>query len=238
VTFRWYVEGSIVDGVTVNVLEPQYFRKGERVEAEVVPTDGTNLGVPYRTAAVTIRNAPPVVASASLRPVPAFAGDTIRVAAAASDNDNDSVSFEYQWMVNNRTVANEGDSLNTSGLKKGDGISVMVTPYDGEDRGAPGQSTVVFLSNRPPEITSEPPSSLQQGEFVYQATAKDADGDPVTFGLVNAPEGMTIDPRSGMIRWSPSRDISGRVEMQVRISVDDGDSGVSYQEFSLGLELK
>lgn len=238
VTCRWYVGGAVVEGVTGNMLDPQYFRKGERVEVEVIPTDGARMGVPYRTPAVTVRNTPPVADSVLLRPVPAFAGDTITAAATASDGDNDSVSFEYQWYVNNSPVPNTSAELRTEGLKKKDGISVTATPYDGDDRGTPAQSTVVFLSNRNPEITSTPPAALQNGMFTYQVAAKDPDGDPISFSLVSAPSGMTIDPRTGLVRWEPPRDVSGRVDMQVRIAADDGDGGMSYQEFGLGLEMK
>ena len=238
VTFRWYVAGALVDDVAGNVLSPERFRKGDSVEAEVVPTDGTRFGTPYRTPPVTVLNTPPVVSSAVLRPVPAFAGDIITAVGTASDRDNDTVTFEYQWMVNNRTVPVEGDRFDTASLKKMDGVSVMVTPYDGEDRGAPVQSTVVFLSNHNPDIISTPASGVSSGVYTYQVVAKDPDGDPVTFSLVSAPEGMTIDQRSGLIRWEPPSDVSGRVDMTVKIAADDGDGGVSYQQFSLGLEMR
>ena len=235
--YRWYVDGSLVDDVTGNVLTPDRFRKGERVEVEVVPTDGTRMGAPYRTAPLVVKNSPPVASSVVLRPVPAFAGDVISADATATDRDNDTVSFEYQWLVNNSTVPAAEESYNTANLKKKDGISVTVTPYDGEDRGAPMQSSVLFLSNHNPEIVSTPASGLQNGIYTYQVIAKDPDGDPVTFSLSSAPEGMTIDPRSGLIRWEP-RDVSGRVEMTVKVAADDGDGGVSYQEFTLTLEMR
>ena len=237
VAYRWYDDGVVLEGVTGNVLTPDRFRKGERIEAEVIPTDGTRTGTPFRTPAVVIKNTPPVASSVVLRPVPAFVGDVIKAMGTASDRDNDTVTFEYQWMVNNSTVPNQTDSLDTSGLKKRDGISVMATPYDGEERGAPVQSSVVFLSNRNPDIVSAPSSNMQGGVYTYQVIAKDSDGDQLTYGLVTAPEGMTIDARSGLIRWEP-RVGSGSVEMTVKVSVDDGDGGMAYQEFRLTLELR
>lgn len=238
VVFRWYVDGSPVEGATGDVLEKRYFQKGSSVEAEVIPTDGTNLGTPYRTKAMVVRNAPPVVTAASFQPVPAFAGDTITVAVESSDPDGDAVTYQYKWKVNNADVPGGTAELNTASLKKKEGIMVTVTPFDGEDQGAPFQSTVLFLSNRSPEITSVPPTSVTGGMFVYQVVAKDPDGDPIAFSLENAPAGMTIDSRSGRITWQAPQGQSGRVEMQVRIAADDGDGGVGYQEFTLGTELK
>jgi hypothetical protein len=237
VVYRWYSDGVPLEGVTGNVLTPDRYRKGERIEVEVIPTDGTRMGIPFRTPSLVIKNTPPVASSVVLRPVPAFVGDVVKAMGTASDRDNDTVTFEYQWMVNNSIVPGQADSLDTSGLKKRDGISVMATPYDGEERGAPVQSTVVFLSNRNPEIISAPSSNIQGGVYTYQMAAKDADGDPLTYALVTAPDGMTIDARTGLIRWEPPT-ASGPVEMAVKISVDDGDGGMAFQEFRLTLELR
>jgi hypothetical protein len=236
--FKWYVDGTIVDGVDVNVLEPNNFRKGSKVEAEVIPTSGKRLGSPFRTKAVIIKNAPPIVTSASLRPVPAFAGDTISVSAEATDRDGDTISYEIQWLVNSASAAgNEQGQLNTAGLKKKDRISAMVTPFDGEERGTPYPTNYLALSNQSPDITSVPPSSLQNGVFVYQVTANDPDGDPVTFSLVAAPPGMTIDKSSGLIKWDPPA-VQSKQQVTVKIAADDGDGGVAYQEFSINLEMR
>ena len=41
------------------------------------------------------------------------------------------------------------------------------------------------------------------GEYGYPVRAVDADGDPITFSLIEAPAGATIDPASGAIAWQP-----------------------------------
>ena len=102
---KWYVDGTAVDGVKGNVLEPQNFRKGSKVEAEVTPSDGKRQGTPFRAKAVVVKNTPPVVNSAALKPVPAFVGSVISVSADGTDRDGDTVTFEVQWMVNNAIVA-------------------------------------------------------------------------------------------------------------------------------------
>lgn len=234
--FRWYVDGTPVNDVSGNVLSSDRFKKGDTVEVEVAFIDGERTGVSLRSAPLTIRNSPPAVGSAALRPVPAFAGDVVSVVAEANDRDGDDVTFEYEWMVNNRTIENHGDRLETSGMKKHDGIMVMVTPADGEDRGASVQSAVLFLSNRNPEIVSTPATGVEN-IYTYQVIARDQDGDSLTYSLESAPAGMTIDARSGMVRWEAGT-ISGRMDTTVKIAVDDGDGGVSYQQFSLGAEMR
>lgn len=235
---KWYVDGNAVDGVNGVALEPQNFRKGSKVEAEITPTDGKRMGVPFRAKAVIVKNTPPVVTSASLRPVPAFAGDAVSVAAEGTDRDGDTVIFEVQWMVNSAGVAgNDKGQLDTTGLKKKDRIAAMVTPYDGEDRGTPYPSSYLSLSNRSPDITSVPPSGLQDGIYVYPVAAKDLDGDTVTFSLVAAPAGMTIDRSAGVLRWQPPAG-EPRQQFTVKIAADDGDGGVAYQEFSMSLDMR
>lgn len=234
----WYVDGNPVDGVKGNLLETQNFRKGSKVEAEITPTDGKRMGTPFRAKPVIVRNTPPVVNSATLRPVPAFAGDVISIAAEGSDRDGDTVTFEVQWLVNNANMTgNDKGQLDTTGLKKKDSIAAMVTPYDGEDRGTPYSSSYLSISNRNPDITSVPPETLQDGVYVYTVVAKDLDGDTVTYSLVTAPAGMTIDKNSGAIRWQPPVG-EPRQQLSVKIAADDGDGGMAYQEFSMNLEMR
>jgi hypothetical protein len=71
--------------------------------------------------------------------------------------------------------------------------------------------------------------------YVYQVTAKDPDGDPLTYRLDRFPKGMTIDGSSGLIRWEPEKGqmFTGRNEVVVSVTVDDGDGGTDTQEFTL-----
>ena len=237
-TFKWYVDGTAVDGVNTNVLEPERFRKGSKVEAEVIATDGTRMGPPFRTRPVTIKNSPPAVTSANIQPVPAFAGDVLSVSASGSDRDNDTVKFEVQWLVNGASAAgNEQGQLSTAGMKKKDRITAMVTPFDGEDHGTPEPTNYLVLSNRNPDITSAPPSGLQNGTLTYQVVAKDEDGDTITYSLVAGPPGMTIDKNTGLIKWDAPI-VQAKEQITVKIAADDGDGGVVYQEFSMTLEMR
>lgn len=234
----WYVDGNAVEDVKGIVLEPGNFKKGSRVEAEILPTDGKRTGAPFRTNPVIVKNTPPAITSASLRPVPAFAGDVLFVEATGSDKDNDAVTFDVQWTVNNANVSgNEKGQLDTSGLKKKDRITALVTPFDGEDRGPMLPTNYITLSNRNPDITSQPPSVLQDGMYVYQVIAKDLDGDALTYSLLAAPAGMTIDGNSGLVRWQPPVG-EKQQQLSVKLSADDGDGGVVYQEFTINVEMR
>ncbi len=115
-------------------------------------------------------------------------------------------------------------------------IAVTVTPSDGEAAGKPVISEIIALMNSAPQITSTPPTAVENGVYSYQVTASDPDGDRLVYSLDKAPQGMTIDAGSGLIRWEPQAQGAGRQEIPVKIKVDDNDGGTVFQEYSLFLE--
>jgi hypothetical protein len=59
--------------------------------------------------------------------------------------------------------------------------------------------------NDPPIITSIPPTTAARGQtYYYNATAIDGDNDTLTFSLPTAPDTMTVGPRTGIIKWTPT----------------------------------
>lgn len=58
------------------------------------------------------------------------------------------------------------------------------------------------VNNRPPEIISEPVTTAFAGnEYQYDVEAIDPDDDPLSYSLVDSPDGMTIDPDTGLVVW-------------------------------------
>jgi hypothetical protein len=57
----------------------------------------------------------------------------------------------------------------------------------------------------PPDILSIPTTTFARVGYVwwYNVNARDPNGEPVTYALAQAPEGMTMDPASGFIQWTP-----------------------------------
>ena len=67
--------------------------------------------------------------------------------------------------------------------------------------------------------------------YAYAVRAVDPDGDPLLFRLAVQPDGMTIDQRTGLVRWTPSADDDG--PHTVRIVVEDGQGGIDSQTYTL-----
>lgn len=178
-------------------------------------------------------NTPSEVVALRLVPRLVTPGTPVKVEARGEDREGDRVTFFYQWYRNDEPVDGATtDTLDTTGFKKGDIVWAVVTPYDGWVKGVPISSPRLVIANSPPEITSFPPVEADSGVYVYQVEARDPDGDPLTFSVEGAPEGMTIDPETGLLRW-PFEGETGTYSL--RIIVSDGDA-VAFQSFTVGLE--
>ena len=81
-----------------------------------------------------------------------------------------------------------------------------------------------------PRITSSPVSHATYGQpYVYQVEAEDPDQDTLTYTLLKGPDGMRLDPFSGLIEWTPTADQGARFGVVVR--VNDGRCGADTQRF-------
>jgi RHS repeat-associated protein len=89
------------------------------------------------------------------------------------------------------------------------------------------------FENHPPEITSTPITAAQiDVPYAYDVEATDADGDLLLFGLVVAPDNMSIGELSGEINWTPNQlGVFG-----VEILVSDGNGGTAHQQWDIHVQ--
>ncbi|MDY7002799.1 MAG: Ig-like domain-containing protein [Cyanobacteriota bacterium] len=93
-------------------------------------------------------------------------------------------------------------------------------------------SVVEGRPNRSPVWGSLPVVDASvNGDYVYDAVATDADGDVLSFSLVEAPEGMEVDEETGVVSWVPVGEQVGVEGVVLRVS--DGNGGVAEQEFGI-----
>lgn len=90
-------------------------------------------------------------------------------------------------------------------------------------------------SNSHPTVTSTPPTSATEGQpYTYDVGASDPDStDALTYSLTTAPTGMSIDPASGLIEWTPAA--SHVPSVQVVVQVLDGKGGSATQSFTINV---
>ncbi|MBD0255604.1 MAG: hypothetical protein ICV83_07780 [Cytophagales bacterium] len=86
--------------------------------------------------------------------------------------------------------------------------------------------TPVGITNRAPVLAEMDPSlGLSAGEtLTLTASATDADGDALTYSLVNPPAGAAINPTTGVFTWPHLR--AGNFVITIKVT-DDGDPAFS-----------
>ena len=90
-----------------------------------------------------------------------------------------------------------------------------------------GRST----NGQAPRITSTPPSTATVGvPFNYQVTANGL--TPMLYALSSGPEGMTLDTRTGVVRWTPA----GEGTESVTIVVSNI-AGSDVQSFDIAVDV-
>ncbi len=101
----------------------------------------------------------------------------------------------------------------------------------------PGAFTVAAASptNSNPTITSAPITIAAEGQsYSYDVNATDPDaGDTLTYSLIQPPAGMSIDPGTGLITWTPTADQTGPIAVTVR--VNDSTTGAAQQAFEINV---
>ena len=87
--------------------------------------------------------------------------------------------------------------------------------------------------NNPPKITSTPVTMVNEKKnYVYQVTATDADGDVLTFSLLQAPDFLKINSVTGLISGTAPEVLKDTV-FGVKVQVSDGKGGIATQSYVL-----
>lgn len=127
--------------------------------------------------------------------------------ARATDPDHDAITYSLTQFPSGMTIASSGLVTWTPAADAPSTVSVSVLARD--DRGAEATQTFSLRvttseQNSAPAITSIPPNRGVVGQLVdYDPVAVDADGDALRWSLTLAPRGMSIDPDTGALRWTP-----------------------------------
>ncbi len=220
---EWKVNENPVPGQRADSFSTEGFRKGTSVRARV------KVGEREVTSnTVTLVNTPPEIRSVRIVPDVIRPGDSIGVEVAGNDPDGDDLMFEYRWEKNGQPAGTE--SRMEGALHRNDVVSVRITPFDGEVR---GKFLVIRreVKNYPPSIDGVFDARLADGVYTCKVRATDGDNDPLTYALIEAPPGMTIDPGTGALSWTVADRFIGKAS--VTVSVTDGHGGEASYPMSL-----
>ena len=179
-----------------------------------------------------VSNAPPEITS--IPTGPAIAGELYSYGVHAFDPNGDALTYSVDSTAEGNGVQIDPVTGLLTWIPSAAGsYPITISVSDGTDTATQNFTLPVVTptpGNAYPVISSTPTGPAIANEvYQYQVIASDVDEDALTFGLVSPPAGMTIDSETGLLSWTPTSVGS----YPVTISVDDGNGGVTTQEFTL-----
>ncbi|MGA1841632.1 MAG: PKD domain-containing protein [bacterium] len=153
----------------------------------------------------------------------------------ATDEDDTELTFSLDASPDGMTIGTDSGliSWTPSAIQAGSHtVKVRVTDPTGAFVIQDYVIEVAEALNAPPVVTLSPVVTGVEGEpYVYDIEVVDPEGDTITFNLITAPEGMTIQSDTGLVEWVPAADQSGVHDVLIRI--DDGRGGIVDHGFTI-----
>lgn len=179
-------------------------------------------------------NTPPTISGTPATVVLQNSG--YQFAPTAEDVDGDSLTFS----ITNRP-AWAGFNTSTGALvgtptanNVGSYANIVISVSDGRvGTSLPAFTLTVQAVNTPPVISGSPITSvLQDTAYQFVPAASDADGDAMSFSIVNQPGWAAFDPATGALSGMPAPGDVGTYA-NIVINVSDGQSSASLSAFSI-----
>ncbi|ACH40055.1 dystroglycan-type cadherin-like domain repeat protein [Citrifermentans bemidjiense Bem] len=154
---------------------------------------------------------------------------TFSFVSATSGGTYDPTTKSVNWTIPVLAAGAAGQCYQATVLTNFmDGFSSKAKTYG--DETYPAQAEVATpLCNYPPVVTSTAVTKATVGmPYAYQITATDRELDALSYTLVQSPVGMTLDPATNTLNWTPTID-QRDVYTPVQVDVSDGYSVVSHK---------
>ncbi|MCU7926975.1 MAG: putative Ig domain-containing protein [Candidatus Thiodiazotropha sp. (ex Dulcina madagascariensis)] len=183
---------------------------------------------------VTNTNRPPTISGAPSTSVAENAN--YGFVPSASDADGDGLVFSIAnkpaWASFN---ASTGALSGTPGFNNaGTTSDIRISVSDGSASAALNAfSITVTNTNQAPTIGGAPSTSVAEGaSYGFTPSASDADGDDLTFSIVNKPAWASFSTSTGALSGTPGFSDAG-TSSSIRISVSDGNESAALNAFAI-----
>lgn len=200
---------------------------------KVVVSDGNASASQTFTITVTMReNEPPQITSIPIEV--AYANEEYRYDVNATDADDDDLTYGLKEKPEGMKIDEKTGLITWFPSEEMINSTQYVEVYVSDNMTKSYQSFIIHVKkseekiNHPPKIISYPSFSATVGEeYISKIEAMDPDNDILIYELSVGPPGMTIDNRTGNIRWLPNKNDIG--SHQIKIVVSDGNFSESAQ---------
>ena len=202
-------------------------------------TDSETLYLIVNSVTPPANNAPEITSSPSTQ---VNEKTSYNYQITATDADGDSLTYSLMqspsWLSINQ---NTGLITGTAPYVSSDiSYTIKVKVSDGEDYDTQTYTlTVKDLTypepNNPPVIISNPITKVDEKEdYDYQVTATDADGDSLTYSLMQSPSWLSINQNTGLITGTAPY-VSSDTSYTIKVKVSDGED-YDTQTYTLTVE--
>ncbi len=203
----------------------------------IAVNDGqVSTALPAFAIAVTAANTAPTISGTP--PTAATVGTQYAFTPTASDVNGDTLTFSIAnrptWATFNTSTGRLQGTPTTAGAFS----NIVISVSDGQASASlPAFAiTVTAPPNPAPTISGTPATSVMQGTpYAFQPTASDANGDVLTFSIVNRPAWATFTASTGRLAGTPAPANVGTTSGIV-ITVTDGTSSRSLPAFSITVQ--
>lgn len=144
----------------------------------------------------------------------------------AKDADGDPITYIYEWNKNGELIG-KGEKI--TDFKKGDKISVSVTPFDEKDYGI-SRSIDIEIANQPPVVIEHNEVIVEKDLIKYQVKAYDPDGDSLIYSFLDSAKNAKINSSTGLIEFKP--DSNKKEKFNVKVSDQQGGEVIYSFELS------
>jgi len=188
---------------------------------------GGSASLPAFSIAVksTSTNSPPKISGTPS--TTAKVGVAYSFQPTASDPNGDTLRFSVvnkpAWLGFSTTTGRLSGTPTSSNVGTWTSIIIIVTDSKGMSANLPSFSITVGsgTSNSTPTISGTPPKSVVAGSlYSFTPTAKDADGDTLSFSITNKPAWATFSTTTGKVSGTPSSAQTGTYS-NISIKVTD-----------------
>ena len=186
----------------------------------------TLAAAPKSNGAPTISGTPPATA---------VAGTLYDFRPTASDPNGDTLRFSINkrpgWATFDVATGRLHGTPSTVDVGRIDGLRISVT--DGSSTVSLKKFSIRVTAGGAPTISGTPATTAVEGQaYAFQPSARDPDGQPLSFAIVNRPGWASFDAATGRLAGIPPAGSAG-VYSGITISVSDGASTASLAPFAI-----
>jgi hypothetical protein len=186
---------------------------------------------------VVVTNTAPTISGSPAGAV--TSGQSYAFTPGAADADGNTLTFSIAnrpgWASFSSTTGRLSGTPSASAA--GEYIDIRISVSDGKAAASLAPfSIVVNAANSAPTLGGTPPTSAREGlAYSFIPTSADADGDSLSFSIVNRPSWANFNSSTGKLSGTPGTGTVGSYA-NITIKVSDGQATVSLPAFSIAVQ--